>query len=761
MIPNGQNGQNGPNGQHGLIGPNGQNGPISPCCPNGPLGQAPTALAAWRSLLLVMGQPAWLVCAQRAVVLAVNAEALALLGHSEADLLDQAADGLIATPEDMAFWDDARRFANLAAAPTPLQSDTVLLDARGQLVHVSRSIRRLSAQHGQTDAPPYLVMLQDRSAAAQELQERDLLVAELQATLESTADGILVTDLAGHIRAFNKRFAAIWGLPEHLLIEQQDAAVFDWMRHSVVDPLGYDRRLAAISDATPAEASERLLLQSGKVIERVTRPQHSRGRPCGRVWSFRDRTELEAASQRIETLSCTDALTGLCNRSQLALALATAIAQSQRRASPLALLVVDLDRFKQINDSLGQQRADALLLGCADRIKGVIRRGDVVARIGGDQFAVVMHDASADAAQTTAGRLLAAVSQTCSVDGLEFTLTCSIGIALHPQDGSDGEQLICHAESALRRAKQGGRACFRFHQARQDADMRQRMRLDHAMRQALASQRFRLHYQPQIGLQNGAVIGCEALIRWRDPDLGEISPGQFIPVAEETGLIIAIGDWVLGQAVQQAARWRADGLVMPVSINVSALQFQQGDFVDRVAAVLQQHRLPSSLLELELTESILVHDADEALARLSQLAGLGVRLAIDDFGTGYSSLAYLKRFPIQRLKIDRSFVKGVPGDDSDCAIVRAVVQMAQALGMKVIAEGVETEPQRAFLHRLGCDEFQGFLYAPALDAGSFEQRVLGGGPGGASGGSGVGGGVGGGMAGRQRRARPRLSLVVR
>jgi EAL domain-containing protein (putative c-di-GMP-specific phosphodiesterase class I) len=260
------------------------------------------------------------------------------------------------------------------------------------------------------------------------------------------------------------------------------------------------------------------------------------------------------------------------------------------------------------------------------------------------------------------------------------------------------------------------------------------------MRQALASQRFRLHYQPQIDLKTGEVIGAEALIRWRDPELGEVSPGQFIPVAEETGFIIAIGDWVLEQAVRQAARWRDSGLVMPVSVNVSALQFQQADFNDRVAAVLREHGLAGELLELELTESILVQDANEALARLSQLSQRGIRLAIDDFGTGYSSLSYLKRFPIDRLKIDRSFVKGVPTDESDSAIVRAVVQLAQALGMKVIAEGVETEPQRAFLLELGCDEFQGFLYAPALDALSFDERV---------------------RAGRDRGVRPKLSLVVR
>ena len=700
-------------------------------------------------MLRAWGEPAWLVCATRCEVIAINAEAVALLGRPEAELLCQPAEAMIAGPEDLAFWAEAR-----AGKAQALQSETVLVDGQGQLVHVLRRVRQLAGEAGEAAAAagqglhpmpgaetaPYLVTLLDHSRQYRELEERDLLVAELQATLESTGDGILVTDLAGHIRAFNRRFAQIWGLPEALLTERQDAAVFDWMRRSVVDVGGYSQRLALINETTLLQANERLTLHSGQVIERVTQPQHCQGRPVGRVWSFRDHTELVAAGHRIETLSRTDALTGLANRHQLALALADAIAQSGRRTASLGLLVLDLDRFMQINDSLGQQGADRVLLDCADRIRAVARQGNVLARIGGDQFALVLLDADGVAAEAAARRLLDAVSQTCTVDGLSFTLTGSVGVAMYPQDGGDGEQLIRHAESAMRRAKQGGRACFRFHQAQQDADMRQRMRLDHSMRQALASQQFRLHYQPQICLKSGRMIGAEALIRWRDPELGEISPGQFIPVAEDTGLIIAIGDWVLVQAVRQAAEWRASGLVMPVSVNVSALQFQQDDFIDRVDAVLREHALPGVLLELELTESILVHDADEALVRLSRLAGLGVRLAIDDFGTGYSSLAYLKRFPIERLKIDRSFVKGVPGDDSDCAIVRAVVQLAQALGLKVIAEGVETEPQRAFLQELGCDEFQGFLYAPALDPASFEKRLRG---------------------QRAPQARPRLSLVLR
>ncbi len=700
------------------------------------------ALAVWRTLLDALGDPAWLVCPRRLTVLAVNAEALALLGQPADAVLGQAADRLIATPEDLAFWDEVRQAARDSAAPAPsLLSQTVLVDGVGRLVQVTRRIRALAGATGvDGDAPPFLVVVQDRSEAQRELDERELLLSELQATLESTGDGILVTDLAGRIRAFNRRFAEIWGLPEALLSERQDDAVYDWMRRSVVDPQAYSSQLAQISEATLLQASERITLHSGQVLERVTRPQHSRGRPVGRVWSFRDQTELVQAGQRIEALNRTDALTGLYNRRQMGQALGDAIRHAQRSAGTLALLLLDLDRFKQINDSLGHEIGDRVLLDCADRLKACLRQGDVVARIGGDQFALLVHEADSRGAEASARRVLDAVSRPCSVDGLQFTLTCSIGVAQFPADGNDAELLMRHAESAMLRAKQGGRCCFRFHQAHEDADMRQRMRLDHAMRQALASRRFRLHYQPQVDLKTGAVVGAEALIRWRDPELGEVSPGQFIPVAEETGFIIAIGDWVLEQAVRQAARWRDAGLVMPVSVNVSALQFQQADFNQRVAAVLAEHGLAGELLELELTESILVRDADEALARLSQLSQLGVRLAIDDFGTGYSSLAYLKRFPIDRLKIDRSFIKSLPSAGSDGAIVRAIVQMAQALQMKVIAEGVETEPQRRFLFELGCDEFQGFLYAPALDAVSFEARVR--------------------PAAKQSH-RPKLSLVVR
>jgi diguanylate cyclase (GGDEF)-like protein len=553
-----------------------------------------------------------------------------------------------------------------------------------------------------------------------------MLLAELQATLEATADGILVTDLDGHVRAFNRRCAEIWGLPPELQQRADDGALLDWMARRVRPSLqGPDHaaRLAALLRSPLTTATDRLELQSGQVLERVTRPWLFGGRPQGRVWSFRDLTERIAAAERIQALTLNDSLTGLPNRRRLAECVAEAAAGARRAGAGFALLHIDLDRFRQINDSLGQDTGDRVLQDVALRIQGCLRADDLLARLGGDQFAVLVRPADAAAAEATARRVLNVVAQPSHIDGAHFTLTCSIGMALAPSHGTQMDDLLRHAEAAMRTVKSAGRNHCRLHQARAEGDRRSRMKLDHAMRQALVSGRFRLHYQPQVLLTQGQVIGAEALLRWRDPEIGDIAPGRFIPVAEESGFIVAIGDWVLGQAVRQATLWLQRGHALPVAVNVSALQFRQPQFVDRVASVLAVSGLPPHLLELELTESILVHDADEALQRLHALKRLGVRLAIDDFGTGYSSLAYLKRFPIGKLKIDRSFVSGLPGDDSDAGIVRAILQMARGLGMKCIAEGVETEVQRQFLQDEGCDEFQGFLYAPALDALSFEQRL--------------------------------------
>jgi diguanylate cyclase (GGDEF)-like protein len=674
--------------------------------------RAAVPAADWQALLEAMPLPAWLVETAQCCVIAVNAAGCELLGRAADTLRGSAAATLLATPEDLAYWETLD-----AAAPAGLHSHTLLCAADGRTRHVERWIRPLHAGM-------LLVTLRDRSPEQHAGDALEGALAELRATLEATADGILVTDLAGRIRSFNQRFATLWGIPEALLEATEDAKVYEWMRRSVADPAAYQQRLAVIEDAVLLACSDRLELLAGPVLERVSRPLWQRGRPAGRVYSFRDLTQQIAADQRIDELTHTDVLTGLPNRRRLAERVLDAAAQSRRTGDTFALLLVDLDRFRQINDSLGHGAGDEVLRGVARRLQECLRAGDEVARMGSDQFAMLAQGVDEEATGTLARRVLNAVGQVRGDDEMPFTLTCSIGVALCPQHGRSIDELVRHAEGAMRAVKGAGRANYRLHQPRVQGDVRRSMRLDYAMRQALVSGRLRLNYQPQVVLTSGAVIGAEALIRWRDPELGEVSPVEFIPVAEETGFIVAIGDWVLSQALRQAALWHERGTPLPVAVNVSALQFRQTQFVDRVASMLAVSGLPPHLLELELTESILVRDADEALSRLQALSRLGVQLSIDDFGTGYSNLAYLKRFPIDKLKIDRSFVSGLPGDESDVGIVRAILQMARALDMQVIAEGVETEEQRAFLRAEGCALFQGYLFSPAIDALSFEHRLL-------------------------------------
>jgi diguanylate cyclase (GGDEF)-like protein/PAS domain S-box-containing protein len=674
-------------------------------------------LPAWQALLDGLPDATWIVDARTQSVVADNAPARRLLAPPGGDLVGATATGLLGTPEDLAFWDAA------AAAPAGrLQSEAAITAHDGRLLQVTRSIRALDGADGAAPTH-YAVVVADRSAERRLEDEREQALAELKATLESTAEGILVTDLAGRIRAFNRRFAELWGMPEALLRQHSDDAVQGWMRRHVAEPQDHDRRLAALLDGRLAEADERLTLHSGRVLERRVRPLRCRGRHLGRVWSFRDLSEQIDAHRRLERAAHTDVLTGLPNRRLLAERVARAGQRVRRQGGSFALLLIDLDRFHCINDSLGHAAGDGVLAEVARRLAGCLRADDLLARIGGDQFALLLDGADPKAAEAAARRVLAAVALPFEHDGAPFSLTCSVGGALCPAHGHSADALLRHAEGAIHAVKDGGRAGFRLQAERRGSGGRDDIQLDHAMRQALTAGRFRLHFQPQVAADDGRIIGAEALLRWRDPALGEVPPARFVPVAEGSGFIVALGDWVLERAVQQAAAWHAAGQAVPVAVNVSALQFRQPRFVERIAEILAASRLPAQALELELTESILVHDADEVPARLKALAALGVRLAIDDFGTGYSSLAYLKRFPIGKLKIDRSFVHGLPGDDSDAAIVIAILQMAGALGLRVIAEGVETAAQRDFLRRHGCHELQGFLYAPALDRLSFEQRL--------------------------------------
>lgn len=656
----------------------------------------------------------WIVDGPTLRIIDANHEAGLMLGMPHEALRGRDVTSLAATPEELMFWSDVA-----SGIAEPIHSDSHVRRFDGTLVPVTRRVTPLAGRIGTR----YVVAMQDRSEQRRAEDEREALLSELRATLESTADGILVVDLAGRIRAFNQRFAAMWALPEDLLLQRDDESIHAWMRRSVIDPQAYAERMASIADATMLQASDLLKLHGGRVLERVTLPQCSRGRPIGRVFSFRDITERLEANQRIEELSHTDALTGLPNRAVLADRFDYALAMSRRESTPFATLLLDVDRFKHLNDTFGQQFGDCVLIEIAHRLRRCLRQVDTLARLAGDQFVMLVHGADRSGAEGAARRVMEAMNRPFMLDGLSFTVTCSVGIALHPSDGDTMDDLIRHAGGAMRRVKLAGRAHYRFHLARQDVDLRAQIRLDHAMRQALARGDFRLHFQPQVGMDD-RVRGAEALLRWTDAEFGEVSPAQFIPAAEDSGFIVALGQWVLDHAAQQAAAWHRSGHDVPVAVNVSALQFQQADFVSRVDAALRMAELPPRLLELELTESILVQDATEALARLRALSDLGVCLSIDDFGTGYSSLSYLKRFPIRRLKLDRSFVSGLPDDESDAAITRAVISMARALKLSVIAEGVETPAQREFLRAAGCDEYQGFLFAAPLPPTGFEQRML-------------------------------------
>jgi diguanylate cyclase (GGDEF)-like protein/PAS domain S-box-containing protein len=434
-----------------------------------------------------------------------------------------------------------------------------------------------------------------------------------------------------------------------------------------------------------------------------------------------DITQIKRYREQLEHQAHHDTLTGLANRTLLNDRLQQAVAHCQRQRTMLALLFIDLDHFKLINDSLGHSVGDELLKLAANRLVACVREGDTVARLGGDEFVLVLVDQpDAQAVSHAVERVLEAMAQPYRVHGKEFATTCSIGVSLYPGDGVDGETLLKNADAAMYRAKADGRNSFHFFTAEINARLSERLALERDLRRALQSNELILHYQPKVDLVNGVLIGAEALVRWNHPEMGVLSPARFIPIAEETGLIVPMGEWILRQASLQARQWRDAGLDFKLlSVNLSARQFRQRDVVQQVANVLDSTGLPVDCLDLELTESLMLENVEEYILRLQALKDLGVQLSVDDFGTGYSSLSYLKRFPVDRLKIDKSFVRDIVSDSGDAAIAQAVIRLGQILGMVVTAEGVETEEQLTFLRRHGCDEAQGYFFSPPLPPDAF------------------------------------------
>jgi len=441
----------------------------------------------------------------------------------------------------------------------------------------------------------------------------------------------------------------------------------------------------------------------------------------GVVTIMRDISERKRLETKVQYQATHDALTGLANRTLLHDRLNQAIAQATRNEREIWVIFVDLDRFKMVNDSLGHKAGDAFLLAVSQRLQAIVREADTVARLGGDEFVLVLPESNeTKMTVNTLQRIMQTISRPIPVEEKEFSLNCSLGVAVFPNDGEEAELLIERADMAMYRAKETGRNNFQFFTAEMNERLIERMRIEEALRDAVERQEFELHYQPQVDLLTGLVIGAEALIRWRHPEMGLISPARFIPLAEETGLIVPIGHWVLRTACEQTTSWERAGLLgeqgLRMAVNLSARQFAQPDLVQSIADALRDSGIATDRLEIELTEGLVMTDVENAIETLHELKKLGVQLSIDDFGTGYSSLAYLQRFPIDVLKIDQSFVRDITASSSDATIVHTIISMAHNLRLRVIAEGVETEEQLAYLRKHECDEMQGYYFSRPLPA---------------------------------------------
>lgn len=537
---------------------------------------------------------------------------------------------------------------------------------------------------------------------------------------DHSVEAIMITDARRRILSVNKAFTGLTGFASEEVIGQTPAMLS--VTHQGRNQYEETWRAAEEQGNWQGEVWQRRRdgsefpewLSIGAVRDRA-------GLISNYVAVFSDITERKASEARIAFLAHHDPLTGLPNRVLFQARLDQALARAERRNGRVALLFLDLDRFKTINDSLGHLSGDRLLQAVAQRLQNCVHDADTICRQGGDEFIIVLSEvADAEVPARVAEKILRRLAEPFDIDGHVLGTSFSIGISIYPEDGQHVDRLMKNADTAMYHAKESGRNTYRFFTERMNANALERLQLESLLRGALERNELTLYFQPQLNLHRGAVVGAEALLRWKSGLLGFLPPGRFIPVAEESGLIIPIGRWVLREACRQAAGWYRSGVRgVTVAVNISALQFRRDDIVANVAHALAEAGLPAELLELELTESLLMDQAEEMLETVQRLKRLGVRLSIDDFGTGYSSLSYLKRFAVDRLKIDQSFVRDIVEDPDDAAIVRAVIQLGRSLKLDVIAEGAETLAQIDFLMREGCCEAQGYYFCPPVSGEAF------------------------------------------
>lgn len=651
------------------------------------------------------------------VLIEVNQPALASASVKPAQVLGTVFENTYWWSYAESAQQQLRAALDRAARGKSTRYETQIRVAENRFIDIDFSLKPLRDETGK------VIFLVSSGSVITERKQAEAQLRKLSLAVEQSPDSVVITDLDANAEYVNNTFLKLTG-------------------YSQDEVIGKNMRMLQ-SGKTPRAVYEDMWAHltrgetwSGELINRrkdgeeyieavqISPVRQNDGRLTHYLAIKENITEARKTEALIEKLAHFDQLTGLPNRNQLGDRFKYAHSLALRSGESLAVLFLDLDNFKDVNDSLGHTIGDHLLIEVAMRIKTTLREEDTVSRLGGDEFVLVLHATDADGAAVVAAKLIEAIARPCLLDSHELIITPSIGIAIYPDDGDDFETMSKNADAAMYRVKQGGRNSFCFYTPEMQAHSARMLLLANALRHALVRDELQLYYQPQFSITDGRIIGAEALLRWRHPELGMISPAEFIPIAEDGGQIIPIGEWVLQQATRQMKAWIDSGLPpMVMAVNLSAVQFRQANITTVISHILDEARLPHEFLELELTEAVAMGNPLAAIEVMDKLHGRGIRMSIDDFGTGYSSLSYLKKFKVYKLKIDQSFVRNITDDPEDKAIVSAIINMASSLGIKTIAEGVETAGQLTFLRLQGCDEVQGYYFSKPLPAPEFEAYV--------------------------------------